>query len=192
MNMKIIVGLLVGLIIIQIIGAIIFFNLPAKNTTVELPPPPELSQNTSETPAKLTLNADKQIVKRNEDVAVVVELDTSGRVVEGVDVTLKYDPSFLEPILVNRMPFVPGRLFPDIPLNSYDSRIGVATMSAITPLNQNYIGMGTVGVISFKAKKAGMTAISLQAEPGNTVDSNVVSDGQEILGETKNVSITIE
>lgn len=193
MNLKIIVGLLVGLIVIQIIGALVFFMLPTKSVvSTRVDAPAELSTSNTTERASLFLMVEREQIKRNDEVAVRVELDTRGRIVEGVDVSLRYDAGFLEPVLVNKVPFVPGRLFTEVPFNAYDSRIGVATMSAIMSVTQNYQGAGTLAVITFKAKKSGTTTISLQAEENNTIDSNVVSDGKEILGETKNVTLTIQ
>ena len=195
MNLRIIIGMLIGLVVIQIAGAAIYFfllqNRPSQDETTFVANS-ELNQVSNTSPAALTLVTDAQTVKRNETFAVSVQIDTKGRPIEGVDVSLKYDAQFLEPVLVNKLPFVPSRLFSDIPFNAYNQDLGTATMSAITPLNQNYSGSGVIGVITFKAKKSGTATIALQAEPESTVDSNIVSEGKEILGETKNVQIVIE
>ena len=192
MNLKIIIGLLVGLIVLQIIGAIIFFSLPAKDGSV-LPQP--IKQGSSDTSSssggKITLTTDHPQLKVGDLVAVSVMIDTDNKMVDGVDISLQYDPKLLDPVLVNDQAFVPGRLFPDVPFNAYDLRAGTASMSAISTMNKNFIGTGTMSVISFKAKTAGVTTVKVVSEPGNTTDSNMVADGREILNETNNVELTI-
>jgi hypothetical protein len=194
MNLKIVVGLLVGLLLVQIIGAIIYFVL-----LPQLPnPPSEINQTfttiDTSTPGNgsIKLKAEKSTIAVNEDLSISVIANTDNRPVEGIDLSLKYDPDFLQPVLVNKLPFIPGRLFPDVPFNGFDNRLGVASMSAISSLNQNYIGEGTLSLITFKAKKAGTTTVSIQAEQDNTTDTNMVSDGKEMLTTIEDLLITIE
>ncbi len=192
MNLKIIIGLLVGLIVVQIIGAIIFFNLRPKDESA-LPAPLKNSLHTDLNPGggKINLIVDHPSLKVGEVALVSVYINTAGKPVDGVDVSLQYDPKLVEPVLVNNQAFVPGRLFPDVPFNAYDNRLGTASMSAISTMNKNFAGEGTMGVISFKAKAAGTTNIQVVAAAGNTTDSNMVAEGKEILTETEGVQISI-
>lgn len=197
MNLKIIVAILVGLLVVQIVGAVIFFmlvqNKPQPLSSLENQQQPATNRSSSHsTGGKLVLSADKETIGVGETVVVTITLDSGNRPLDGVDASLKYDPALLEVVRTNNLAFTPGRLFPDVVLNSFNQTQGVATMSAISSLNQNFAGSGTLGTISFRAKKAGTATVKLEFTPGNTVDSNVVSDGKEILTETKDAIITIE
>ncbi len=194
MNLKIIVAILVSLIVIQIIGAVIFFNLPAKKaspTPVSQAVNQQVNDDSPTSGGKIVLTADKSNLKVGESVAVSVTLDSGNTPVDGVDLSLSYDAKVLEPILVNKAPFVPGRLFPETPYNVFDLRTGTASMSAISSTNKSFAGTGTLSVISFRAKSTGTTNIKVNTTPGNTTDSNIVANGKEILAETKDVQIVI-
>lgn len=191
MNLKIIIGLLVGLIVLQIIGALIFFNLKPKDSSAIQPIKNQANETSSLMGGKIDLHTDRDSYKVGEVATVSVMIDTNNKAVDGVDISLQFDPTLVEPILVNNQAFVPGRLFPDIPFNAYDLRAGTASMSGISTLNKNFIGAGTMGVISFKAKAVGVATIKVVAESGNTTDSNMVAEGKEILSETKDVQLTI-
>ncbi len=195
MNLKVVVGLLAGLLVVQIVGAIIyFFILPRTVQPLTTEVNQELRTIDPTVPGNGTikLQTENNAVSVNDEIAVSVLINTDMRPVEGVDLSLKYDPAYLQPVLVNNLPFVPGRLFPDVPLNMFDNRQGVASMSAISSLNQNFTGEGTLSLITFKARKTGTTVIKIQAEKDNTTDTNMVADGKEMLNNTEDLSITIE
>ncbi len=204
MNLKLIIGLLVGLIVVQIIGAIVFFNLPARK---DLPAKiaDSVDQSTNTTSAvnargKISLNTDQMNIKVGETATVSVVIDTNNKPIDGVDLSLVFDPKLLEVMVVNgqnsganlqKLPFVPGRLFSDVPFNTFNVKNGTASMSAISTQNTKFTGSGTLAVITFKALAPGSASVKVVASPGNTTDSNMVAEGKEILSETQDANITI-
>lgn len=195
MNLKVVVGLLSGLLIVQIIGAIVYFFILPRTTQPLISESNETIRSIdTSVPGNGTikLQSEQNTVSVNGEVSVSVIINTDQRAVEGVDLSLKYDPAFLQPVIVNQVPFVPGRLFPDVPFNGFDNKIGVASMSAISSLNQNFSGEGTLSLITFKAKKIGTTVIKIQAEKDNTTDTNMVADGTEMLRNTEDLTVTIK
>ncbi len=193
MNMKIIIGLLGGLVVVQIIGALIFFHFSAKSDRTISQTNNQIDNIRSTNPiGKIELKADHSEIQIGDIVAVSIMVDTDTKPVDGIDISLSYDPKILMPIVVDKQAIIPGKLFPDVAFNAFNTKEGTASMSAISTLNKNFAGEGTMGVISFKALAKGSTMVKVVAQPGNTTDSNMVAEGKEILTETKDAAITIQ
>jgi peptidoglycan hydrolase-like protein with peptidoglycan-binding domain len=121
-----------------------------------------------------------------EVFTVEVKLDTGGASIDGVDVRyIRFNPNVLQVIdsnsSVEGIQVTPGTLMSFTPTNTVDNTQGIITFSQIVPGGQKYAGTGTLMSITFKALSTGSATVSFDASSGNTTDSNIASDGLDIL-----------
>ncbi len=193
---KLIFIVLLTIVFIEIIwvGVVIFF-----------PPQPSYlkNQKTTNKPAganqqkldgQFTLAPAKQNVKVSSKFTLNILVDSNNHPVDGVDVSLKYDPKFLEvQASSSAKAIIPGTLLDSYPPQKIDKAKGEISFSAIGKPNKNKSLTGTLGQITFKALKTGNTQVGIDFTPYATTDSNISESGTavDILGKVVNSQITI-
>lgn len=127
---------------------------------------------------------------------VNLQLDTTGVGVEGVDVYyLNYNPALLEVqdavSGTAGIQIQPGSLMPNTTVNSVDATNGKISFSQAANGGSTYNGTGVLATITFKALSAGTASVTLDFSSGSTVDSNVASNGNDVLTAVTNGQYTI-
>lgn len=125
--------------------------------------------------------------KAGDMVPVTVKVVTGGRSTESTDLILKYDPEILDVDKVNT-----GSMYPEYPLNTQEK--GVVRVSGITKIDQSGVtGLGQFATVNFKAKKDGVSDISVEFGKDQTTDSNVIESGtiKDILSNVVNTKVTV-
>jgi len=102
--------------------------------------------------------------------------------VDAVDAVLTFDPKILTVEEIS-----PGMFFADYPVRKWqDNKIMLTgTIGAEGKQVGGVKGEGDLGTITFKAKRAGSTSVNFDQS------SLVVTEGQNVLGETKGGSFEI-
>jgi hypothetical protein len=142
-------------------------------------------------PVKLSLLSPKGSFNLRESVELTIELSTVTTEVEGVDVELTYDNSSLE---ASKSAITAGNIFPEYPIIEVIPTQGKIRISAISDVNQNFTGTGSLAKIVFKPKKIGVTEVKFDFTAGSTTDTNVVNSkmSEDLLKEVKNISLEIK
>lgn len=149
----------------------------------------------------LALQATRTEVSPGEIFGVSVLL-TSDVIVTGVDVVLQYDPTILA--LEPRDPAASASadrylgtalsvldLFPYAEITKSSETSTSFFFSALAKPLRNFRGQGEVASLRFRALKAGETAVSFLFQPGASSDSNVASQGQDILTAVHDLTIKV-
>lgn len=118
--------------------------------------------------------------------SVTITLNTNGEPVDGVDIKmLRFDPAKLS--VVDAMPgtvgtqISPGTLMPFTLVNRVDNTAGTIEFSQVTAGGAAYTGSGTLASFTFTALTLGTALVYFDNSPGSTTDTNVASDGLDIL-----------
>lgn len=128
---------------------------------------------------------------------VNVNLNTQGADIQGVDLHyLKYNPADLEiqdeSSTTSGVQITPGTLMTNTVANSVTTSTGLINFSQITSGGQSYNGSGILATIRFKAlKSSGTTALSFDFTLNNTTDSNVASNGADLLTQASGLTLTL-
>lgn len=133
--------------------------------------------------AQLVLSSARLNYMVGEVVPIRIKVVTGGRVVDGVDVILHFDPKILE---ATPGSFFKGKTYKDYPLIDIKQSDGVIKISALTlPGFPGFMGVGTFGLINFKAKAAGSAKLAIDFQKDSTVDSNLIeaSTSKDILAQ---------
>ena len=139
--------------------------------------------------ATLSVSPSSQTVNVGDIFSVIVNLDTQGASIDGVDLRyLNYNPSLLQ---IQATQITPGTLMPMTLANSINTSLGRITFSQISAGGNKYKGSGTLATISFKALAVGSANLNFNFTLNNTTDSNVASGGSDILTAVVNGSYTI-
>lgn len=167
----------------ELIWAVVTFVKPA-------PPLPVVPKIQPVSGAKMVLVSPKKSYNVGEVVPVALRVATGGRLIDGVDALIKFDPKILE---ATSGAVRKGVIFPEYPLLSVDPKAGLVKISAITGA-KNFSGIGVLANVSFKAKSAGSTKLMIDFEKDQTTDSNVVEVGttKDVLDEVFNLEITVK
>lgn len=128
-----------------------------------------------------------------ESFNVSIILDTKGHDVSGVDIRyLNYDPSLIQvqdaDSQKSGVQITPGSLFPITIANLVKESEGKIEFSQLTSGSTTYKGFGVLATISFKVLSAGTSSLVFDFRLGNTLDTNVALNGQDILSSVVNGS----
>ena len=184
---KTVLILLAGVLILESVLAI-FWVKSTKRT-------PSLTVSQVKKPkehlASLSVSPQNIQTREGDQFTVKVFVDTQGRLVNGIDAIVVYDPKVLE---VVDQPTT-GDLFTSLLVNTVDSARGqiILTGSRLSKQSQPLQGTGTLANISFIAKTAGNTNITLLFDPATTTASNIVeaSTNNNILTDVNSATIQI-
>jgi hypothetical protein len=125
-----------------------FFNSTENRNKAAIATTPTLSV----LPAATSVNV-------NGDVNVTVNLDTAARQIAVAEVTVKYDPAYLQVISAGQADFLPSVLSP-INLTSTPGQISTVLAKPYSVPPTAATGTGRLLNVRFKAVKAGTTSIS--------------------------------
>jgi len=146
--------------------------------------------------AILSLDSFKVNYQLGETLPLIINLDSKGLMVDGVDVLITYDPSYLEPqFLTDKNPLdTTESVFAVFPLVKVDEAIGQIKFSALSSPAQSFTGKGQVAKLQFKTIRQGETFLKIKFKPGLTNDSNVAlaGKGRDVLGKVKGLKIFIQ
>ncbi len=173
---------------------IVFLLRPTKPLT---PSKPETKISSPQSKsAILSLSSPKINYQLGETLPLIINLDSKGLMVDGVDVLIIYNPSYLDPqFLTDKNPLdTTESVFAVFPLVKIDEAIGQIKFSALSSPGQSFVGNGQVAKLQFKALRQGKTSLEIKFKPGLTNDSNVAlaGKGKDVLGKVKGLKIFIQ
>lgn len=191
--------IIVGLIVVMLESIAGYIYLTYRTVPSSLPTPTEKA--TALTPnqikkasANLTLQSETTSIKKGQSFTVKALLNTFSNQTSAADLTIKYDPAFLTLIATDSAkakPFENSEIYQKTVFNSLNSKQGLATMSAVSEEGKPFSGDALLTAMAFKALKVGPTEITIVFTPGETRDTNIVSETKDILESVQNLSITI-
>ena len=146
--------------------------------------------------ATLSLSSASGSYSTGDIFFVNILLNTGGIAIQGVDVAyLNYNPALLEVQdddgAVSGVQITAGALMPSTLTNIADNTSGKITFSQVTDSGASYTGSGTLATIRFKALSAGTANVNFDFTAGSTIDTNIASAGDDILGSVTNGSYVI-
>ncbi|MBI5530203.1 MAG: hypothetical protein HY918_01755 [Candidatus Doudnabacteria bacterium] len=141
--------------------------------------------------ATLSLSPSTQTLNVGDTITVNVMLDTQGQSIDGVDLqAINYNPYNLQlqdaDSSVSGTQIKAGTLMPSTVANSVDTTNGKIVFSQITNAGSTYSGSGILATLTFKALVAGNVPVTINYTSGATTDSNVASNGADILSSVTN------
>jgi len=125
---------------------------------------------------------------------VRIYLDTKGRAIDGVDISLNYDRANLavaDDGAAAGVQITPGALLPNTTLNSADQSAGRISFSQTTSGGATFTGSGVLATIYFKALAEGVAPVTFNFVKGRTTDTNVSLGGADLLDSVINGIYTI-
>ena len=137
--------------------------------------------------ASLSFNPASKTVAPNETFNVAVVVNTGGAETDGVDALVRYDGNKLEFVSAAMGTLYSQVLTP----NPTPTTAGQLTLGAAAASGESYNGTGTLATITFKAIAEGTANVYYDFTSGSTTDSNVVYQGEDLLGSISNASYTI-
>lgn len=189
---------LIGLIVLMLESIAGYVYLTYQKNPTDLPavatPSPVVDPSINSFPnSKLKLQAKQNTFKKGQIFPVEVILEPDGHQAVGVDLTIKYDPSALSLIATGSAnPFSESKIFQKTFFDDRNHKQGLASMSAISDTEHTLPEIGVFTSMMFKALKVGPTEITIVFTPGETHDTNIVSETKDILGSVENLPITIQ
>lgn len=123
---------------------------------------------------------------------VSVRVSTGGHSTDGTDLYLQYDPAFLD--VSPSIGFSKGAIYGEYPVVNIDANQGILRVSGIAPLAQGgFTGLGELGKLNFKPKKAGTTTITAKYQSGATTFSNIIetASATNLLKAPSSLTLTI-
>lgn len=141
--------------------------------------------------AKISLVVSKNNFKAGDIVPVSVVIDTAGRLINGVDLIIQFDPKILD---ATDKDIIKGSLFDDYPMASVDSAKGLILISGISNAQKGIKVSGQFIAINLKAKAPGKTSLAIDFEKGTTTHSNLVEQStlSNILEKVDDLEINIQ
>lgn len=128
---------------------------------------------------------------------VNILLDTQTSSIDGVDIRyLNYNPALLEvqdsDSATANIQITAGNLMPQTIINTVDAVNGLISLSQIINTGgTKFNGSGTLAAINFKVLAAGDAGVNFNFTSGNTTDSNITSNGLDILTSVINGNYTL-
>lgn len=193
----------ISCLILASITPIVFFSGCSTNQTQPIAQTETLSVPQDHQPnniqprvnkASLSLSTAQTDPTINQKFKVDIILDSHNLSVDGTDIILKYDPRKLQ--VVNNMAETrvePGNIFNEFIAVKVDNQLGRLNFSALSKPGQNFIGSGLLATVYFKNIIASGTAdILFDFTIDKTSDTNVASNGQDILGSVDGLHLTVK
>ncbi len=147
--------------------------------------------------ATLSLSPTSGTTGLNQNFSVNIMLDTAGNATDGVDVfSVHFNPAILQVVDDNGslagVQITPGSLMPATTANIVDNTAGTIQFSQASSGGSNFTGSGILATINFKGVSGGTSAVTMDANLGNTSDSNVAFQGTDLLASVTNASFTVD
>lgn len=181
---KIIFGLLTLVIVVEIIFAIRAITSPS-STLAPFAQPKQINQNI------VALISDKKEYKVGDNISVRVVIKTDHETA-GTDAILRFDPKILE---TSASSIEKGTIYQEYPGLQVDLNKGLINISGIIGFGQpNFTGSGVLATVTFKAKAAGNTTVTLVFQPGSTIDTNIVdaTSSEDVLEKVGGLNLVIK
>jgi hypothetical protein len=147
--------------------------------------------------ATLALSPASTALILGDTVTLSLLLDTSGAAVDGVDIFgLRYDPLQLQlqdnDTSLSGTQIAPGTLLPITLANFVDVSHGIVVFSQVSsgPFG-SFTGSGILATMTFQSLAVGTASLTFDFIPGNTNDTNVASNGEDILSSVTNGTVLI-
>lgn len=121
--------------------------------------------------------------------SVDIMLDTQGNSIEGVDLNaVNFDPDTVEVYEA-----VPGVLMPSTLINTFDNVNGKIKFSQVISIGNTYQNQSPQVLLTLRLRGVapGSSRITFDHVPGSTTDSNVASQGKDILESVQNAAYQI-
>lgn len=180
-------------IIFVILGVIILVELVLAIKYLRQPgplPPPVVTPISS---GNVELLAKQKTYKVGENIEVLVKVSTGGYPTVGSDVILHYSPQSLK---TNAASINLGNLYSEYPMKVVDEGAGTIRISGISAdrRREGFSGVGILATIVLKAVAVGSTSVTVEFEPDNTADTNLIEskDSKDILSKVTNLDLIIE
>jgi len=145
--------------------------------------------------ATLSLSPASANVLVNNTFSVNITLNTQGAAIDGVDVILDYNTLLLQAQDANAnltgVQISPGSLMPSVTYNSVNATSGRIFFSQVPSFGSTYSGSGVLATVTFKGLVASSPVVAFEFTPGSTTDSNVASNGTELLSSVVNGAYTV-
>lgn len=191
--------ILIGLIVVMLesIAGYIYLtyqrDIQPENPKMADQKPLELITSPPPARASLALQSAQSSVKKGQNISIDVLVDTFSNRTSAADLTIKYDPSMLTLLQStdSAKPFKDSPIYQKTVFNSLSAKQGIATMSAVSEDGKTFQGKDLLTSLSFKAQKIGPTEITIVFTPGETRDTNIVSETRDILESVQNLPITV-
>ena len=145
-----------------------------------------LSACVSSQNAKFSFSAKQLSLAQGESMTVNLLLNSGKHTIDAVDCILEFDPESLELTDIN-----PGTIFENYPLLISNNNTGEAKLSAAS-LDNFFQGEGVYASLTFKALKNGQSYLSYQYTPDSSLDTDVMSQGQDVLGSVAKLKIQVQ
>lgn len=137
--------------------------------------------------AILSLVSQEGEVKTGDIISAALRVSTFGKTIKDVVAVIKYDPKIVE--IPEEGFFTKGDGYSVNPLVTNSSLNGTIRISGQSGSpTTGFTGVGTLGILKFKAKKPGTTQISI-GEGSQILD---YFEGKNILGKTYNLDLDIK
>jgi hypothetical protein len=168
-------------------------NNPTSSMALPINSEPQVSHLPLVQKATLDLQTDQVILKKGQLIKVLAYLNTFGNHTSAADLTIHYDPASLIMVASNSAkPFADSKIYQKTVFNNMDNKAGLATMSAVSESSQFFSGQDFLTSMVFKALRVGPTEITIVFTPGETRDTNIVSETKDILESVKNLPIIVQ
>lgn len=146
--------------------------------------------------ATLSLSPSSGSFKKGETFSVSIILNTSGVATQGTAIRyLNYNPALLrikdDDSGKTGVQIASGNLYAKTQANLVDSSAGKIEFTQITAAGESYIGSGTLSTVNFEVLKGGTANVNFNFTLGNTGDTNVASNGSDVLSSVVNGSYTL-
>jgi hypothetical protein len=129
-------------------------------------------------------------LKAGQKASFNLEFETSGKILDGTDALVNFDPLYLEAEGVKT-----EDVFEEYPVKRIDNAKGTVRITGLkTRENADFSSKLILGSITFRAKKAGNTLISFDFVKGKTNLSTLIETGtsRNILDIVQGSAVTIE
>jgi hypothetical protein len=137
--------------------------------------------------SSLTLSPSVTNTQVNQQFNLSLTLNPQNQLIVGTDIILIFDPAIIKPISVINTGHI--RSTPAIRLTDTPGQL---KFSLANPYGVYTTTPGTIATLTFEALKTGQTNLSFQFTPGNTRDTNIVSqNATDTLTTTNQAKITV-
>lgn len=177
---------------VVVLAEVIWVGSMLIKPTPTIPPrAPQLAEIEPEKETVISLTTTASNLKVGENIDVAIDLSSSKKS-NASDLIINFDPKKLT-VQNPSSPVVKGSIYGSYPINKIDIKLGKITVSGISE-GVAVMADGLFGVVSFKAKAAGLTTISVEFIPGSTTDTNVIESetGEDILEKVQNLELNIQ
>lgn len=184
---KIIFIILGVVILIEVVFAVKALTAPFP--TPSSPPQSAVAKQPSD--ARISLTSTRLNYAVGEIIKVVVAVNTGGRLIDGVDLIVRFNPQVLE---IAPGGLSKGKIFSEYPLLSQDDKTGLISISGVSGVKESFTGQGEFAILTLKAKLPGRTTLAIDFQKGTTTTSNLVESAtsKNILGNVDNLELNIQ